>query len=250
MPAMQPPEKPPERPKIKLFAGMRQNKGYVLKASLLALLFWVLQFTYQYYVLVPNELNSAFVRSFALSGATLISTALIIGPLARLTKYNFIFHRRTFGVWGFTFITLHFFSVLFFFYNFDISALLWNLNPFVNLVVFGLMAFSLFVPLYFTSTDWAVNRLGFKRWKIIHRLVYFAYIFAVLHYTQINPELLYNPAGYLLITATILALSLQTIAFVKTIKKTRSKKAIVIGSLIILFGIILFYVAFSGVFKQ
>ena len=238
------PSQPLARQRIGLFHGLRENKKYVLKASVAALVFWLLQFSYQYFILIPNEFGGSLVRSFALSGATLISIALIIGPLSKLTRYNYIFHRRTFGVWGFTFIIMHAISVCFFLFGLDLTAIFWNINPFMNLILFGLVAFLLFLPVYLTSTDWAVDRLGFKKWKKVHRLVYFAYIFAVIHYTRINPSLLYNLAGYALLSVTVLALILQVGAFVKTIKRTHSKKAAILGFIIILFGLILLYVAF------
>ena len=140
--------------------------------------------------------------------------------------------------------------VMLFLFKFDFSLILWNLNPYVNPIIFGIIAFGLFLPLYLTSTDWALDRLGFKRWKNIHRIVYLAYIFSVLHYTQINPDLLRNPAGYLLILATVVALLFQVVAFTKVVRKTRSKKAIITGIAIILIGIILFYIAFAGILKQ
>ena len=235
--------------KAGLSEGLLHNRPYVLKASPLALVFWLLQFLFQYYVLVPDDIKPALIRSFALVGATMISAALIVGPVARLTKYNFIFHRRTIGVWGFTFIIMHFFTVML--YVFDLNpALIWiEPNPFVNPVIFGVIAFWLFVPLYLTSTDWAVNRLGFRNWKNLHRLIYFAYIFSVIHYTQTNTELLFNPAGYLLILLTAAAIILQVAGFVKTVKRTRSRKAVIIGTLVILFAILMLYIAFSGIFE-
>lgn len=237
---------PPETSPIvkpKIFAGIQKNKRYVATASFLALLFWFIQFIYQHQFLAVS-IESSLVRSFALTGATLISIALIIGPLARLTKYNFVVHRRTFGVWGFTFILVHIIAVFYYIFNFDIGAVFFTLNPYMNPVIFGVLAVILFVPLYLTSTDWAVRKLGFRKWKGIHRLVYFAYIFAILHYTQINPPLLKNPAGYLLVAVTIIALVTQLAAFIKTVSKTKSKKAALAGIIIILIAALLFYWAF------
>ncbi len=232
-----------------LFEGVLRNRHYVLKASAIALAFWLLQFLFQYYVLVPGDVKLALIRSFALAGATMISAALIIGPLARLAKYNFIFHRRTIGVWGFTFIIMHFFTVML--YVFDLNpALIWiEPNPFFNPVIFGVIAFLLFVPLYLTSTDWAVDRLGFRNWKNLHRIIYFAYVFSVIHYTQTNTELLFNPAGYLLILLTIATMILQVAGFAKTVMRTKSRKALLVGILIILFAIVMLYTAFSGIFE-
>jgi hypothetical protein len=66
---------------------------------------------------------------------------------------------------------------------------------------------------------------------------------------MINPQLLHNLTGYVLLTVTALALSFQLAAFTKTIAKTRSRNSLAAGIVIILFGTLLFYVAFSGIWK-
>lgn len=241
----QPQQQRPARQRVGIFHGLRENKKYVAKASILILIFWFIEFSYQYRVLIPGEMQLSLLRSFALSGATLVSAALIIGPLAKLTKYNFIVHRRTLGVWGFTFIIMHMLMVLSYIYNFNLSNALSPLDPFVNPPIFGAIAFLIFLPVYLTSTDWAVDRLGFKKWKSVHRLVYFAYIFAVLHYTLVSPRWFSNPANFLLLALTVVALVVQVIAFLKTIKRTRSKKATIIGLIIILFGAVMFFAAYT-----
>ena len=236
----------PEKREVHLFAGARKELKYVLFASALALIFWLLQFANQYLFLIPGELEGSILRSFALSGATLISLALIIGPLRTLLpKYNFLVHRRTVGVWGFTFIIMHFITVTAFLFDFDLSRLLWNSNPLANPLLFSIGSFPVFVAMWATSTDWAVQKLSFKRWKFLHRFVFLAYIGAVAHYSLINPELLYNPAGYLLIGVTILALGLELGAYVKTVNRKGFGKGGVIGLLIILFAASIFTAAFG-----
>jgi sulfoxide reductase heme-binding subunit YedZ len=46
----------------------------------------------------------------------------------------------------------------------------------------GFFAFLLLVPLALTSTDGMVRRLGFARWKRLHRLVYVAAAAGVVHF--------------------------------------------------------------------
>ncbi|MFQ6011870.1 MAG: FAD-dependent oxidoreductase, partial [Nitrososphaerales archaeon] len=235
----------PKKKEVRLFAGARKNPKYVLSASALALAFWLLQFADQYLFLIPGEFEGSIVRSFALSGATLISLALIIGPLRTLTKYNLLAHRRTVGVWGFTFIIMHFITVSVFLFESDLSRLFWDSNPVANPLLFSVGAFPIFVAMWATSTDWAVEKLSFKRWKFLHRLVFLAYIAAVAHYSLINPELLLNPSGYLLISFTVAAFSLELAAFVKTVRRKGFGKGGAIGLLIILFGASVFTAAFG-----
>lgn len=47
----------------------------------------------------------------------------------------------------------------------------------------GMTALLLLVPLAVTSTDAWVRRLGYARWKKLHRLVYVAAILGVVHFT-------------------------------------------------------------------
>ncbi|MBI4895214.1 MAG: ferric reductase-like transmembrane domain-containing protein [Candidatus Aenigmarchaeota archaeon] len=228
----------------KLFQGARENKKHVFSAIGLGILFWLVQFAYQYYILVPGEMTSSIVRSTALTGATLIGAALLIGPLAKLfPTRNFIQYRRTIGVIGFTFAILHVLSVMFFFFNFGIAEVLYSLNPYTNPLIFGLLAFVIYIPLYLTSTDWAVEKLNYKRWKAIHRLVYIAWIFTILHYMQINPNLLYNPVGYLLLGVTYATLILEFATFIKY-SVEKGGKGKYLGSGVIIGTFVLFFLAY------
>ena len=232
--------------KVRLFAGARRNIKAVILHSTLTTILWALQFVYQYYALIPGELGGSMLRSFALTGATLIGFALAIGPLRTLhQKYNYVRYRRTIGVWGFTFIILHFVSVMVFLFELNPIDLFWHYNPFANPIIFAVFAYPIFVSMWITSTDWAVAKLGFRKWKSLHRLVFPAYIVAILHFTLINPELLLNPAGYLLIGTTILVLILQVSAFLKTIRGKGLGRSAAIGFSLMIVGASLFTTAYG-----
>ena len=207
--------------------------------------FWLIQFAYQFYVLIPGELNGSLLRSFALSGAFLIGIALCIGPLAVLKpEWNFIFLRRTFGVAGFTLILFHIASVMAFFFKWRVDFLFFDLDPFKNALLFGIAAFLIFLPLFLTSTDWAIRRLGYPRWKSLHRLIYFAFLFSVLHFARINPALLQNPAGYLLLTVTGVALLLELASFVKKVRSGQAGVGALVGAVVTLLFVVFFSLAF------
>jgi glycine/D-amino acid oxidase-like deaminating enzyme/nitrite reductase/ring-hydroxylating ferredoxin subunit/DMSO/TMAO reductase YedYZ heme-binding membrane subunit len=227
-----------------LFEGARAHIGYILKASVLALLFWSLQFAYQFLFSVPGDLERSIILASSYSGATLIGIALIIGPLAVIfPKLNFIAHRRTFGVWGFTFILSHITAVVIH-YQLTPESILGNLDPYANPMVFGALAASFFLPLYLTSTDWAIYKLGFRRWKTIHRIVYLAFLFATLHFTRIHPELLWNMSKAVLALVTISVYSLELTAYFKTMMKRSTAGSLLYGGGLIAFGIILLYLSF------
>ena len=242
-PTLQPPIVAPIEPG--LLQEVWGKKGYLVKAAVIAIVFWLLEFALQFYILIPGELKGALLRSFALSGATLIGVAVIVGPLAFLKpQWNFVEYRRTFGVAGFSFAILHVLTVMTVFFNFDVQAVFFDANPYKNPLVFGALAFVLFLPLYVTSTDWAVSKLGFRNWKAVHRLVYLAFIFSALHYAQINPSLLYNPAGYLLIAVTVVAMALELASFALKVKAGKAGKGAYIGAALTIVAIALFAIAF------
>ena len=66
-------------------------------------------------------------------------------------------------------------------------------RPFVTV---GFTAWLLLVPLALTSTAASVRRLGFARWKRLHRLVYLAAALAVLHFTWKQKKDVSEPVVY------------------------------------------------------
>lgn len=229
-----------------LFAGARKNISYVLKASALILAFWVLQFVYLNFFNLAGSVNRAILLASAYSAATLIGLALLIGPVAILfPKRNYITHRRTLGVWGFTFAIIHMISVSVFL-QIGPSAIFANLNPLQNAILFGSMAFTIYLPLYLTSTDWATAKLGVKNWKRLHRLVYLAYLFSVLHFTRINTNLTWNVSKALTVIIGILVFVMELAAFAKFMSdpKRRTTGAIAYGVFLILLGLALVYFGF------
>ncbi len=109
----------------------------------------------------------------------------------------------------------------------------------------GLLGFALFIPLYITSTDWAVSRLGVRNWKTVHRLVYLAYLFSTLHYVRINPDLFWNISKALLMMVSVAAYGLELAAYAKYMMKRRTIGNTLYGGALIAFGIILLYLAFQ-----
>ena len=205
-----------------MFEGAIKDWKFVVSFIVASIVFWLLEFAYQFYLLVPGQLNVSLVRSFALSGATLFSAALLSSALMRWkpawARYWNV--RRALGVVGTAFIALHVVSVIQFLYLGGVFAPFFSLNPFENPIVFGLLALSFFLALALTSTDWAVRTMRVW-WKRLHRLVYLAYLFAVLHCTTVNPPILFNPAGYLLLLMAALALIGELYWFYRISKKRK-----------------------------
>lgn len=231
---------------VKLFEGAIKNWKLVISFIVLSIIFWFIEFAYQFYVLIPGDLGLSLVRSFGFSAATLIGLALLSSSIFKwkpaLAKYWDI--RRNLGVMGFVFLLFHFRSVMAFVLEEDLFQIVWSLNPFENPLFFGLMGFTIFFLMAITSFDWAVAKLGSK-WKIIHGLVYFGYWTGVSHFLLINPPALMNLAGYLLIAITFLALAGQLFWFIKTAGKFNFKtKGTLIGIFVIFLYLVTIYFGF------
>lgn len=229
-----------------LFEGARKNWKFVLKFLVVSIVFWLLQFAYQQYVLNNEMVEISIVRSFALAGATYFGFALLSSTIFKWkpawNRYWYV--RRSFGVMGFVFILFHVFAVISFYYSGDISGVFYSLNPFENPIIFGVIAFPIFFIMAVTSTDWATMKLG-ARWKMLHRMVYFGYLASVFHFLLINPKSLMNAAGYLLIATTFSVLAGELFWFIKTVrKKNFSTIGTAIGILLIFVYLIITYFAY------
>ena len=122
--------------------------------------------------------------------------ALAVTPLRRLTGWAALASfRRMFGLFAFFYVVLHFstYLVLDFFFAFDLI-----LDDIVErrYVTAGFTGFVLLIPLAVTSTQSMIRRLGGRRWRRLHRLVYLAATAGVVHYLwlvkiDIRPPLIY-----------------------------------------------------------
>ena len=78
-------------------------------------------------------------------------------------------------------------------------------RPFIAI---GMTAFLLMLPLAITSTDKMVKRLGGKRWARLHRIVYGAGIFGVLHYYMLVKSDVRLPLTFAFLLALLLGFRL------------------------------------------
>ena len=105
---------------------------------------------------------------------------LLVSSLARLLKIPVLVqHRRTCGLFAFTYVVLHFTAYFSAIVGFDLNTLLGDFSkrPYI---IFGLSALLLLVPLAVTSTRGWRKRLKLN-WKRLHRLVYVIAVLALIH---------------------------------------------------------------------
>jgi sulfoxide reductase heme-binding subunit YedZ len=108
---------------------------------------------------------------------------LAVTPLRKLTGWHVLARlRRMLGLFAFFYATLHLTTYLWFDQFFAWSEIAQDIfkRPFITV---GMAAFVLLVPLAATSSNYAVRRLGGRRWQALHRSVYAIAILAVLHYS-------------------------------------------------------------------
>ncbi|HET7104336.1 MAG TPA: protein-methionine-sulfoxide reductase heme-binding subunit MsrQ [Terracidiphilus sp.] len=113
----------------------------------------------------------------------LLTIMLAITPLRRLIPRLgwLIKFRRLLGLFAFFYASLHLFTWIALYAGFDLNAMAEDVLK-RRYITAGMAAWLALLPLAATSTNWAIRKLGGKRWNRLHRLVYVAAVFGVIHY--------------------------------------------------------------------
>jgi len=137
---------------------------------------------------LPIVLDRHLVIRFGAVGLAFLVAAFSITPISILTgKTNLKPIRRPLGVYGFCYIALHLLAYAWLSNGFDWALILRDIGERRAMSV-GLLAFALLIPLALTSTNGWQKRLG-RRWKLLHRLVYFAVPLSILHYFWLERDI-------------------------------------------------------------
>ena len=108
--------------------------------------------------------------------------SLACTPLKILTGWTWpVRVRRMLGLFTAFYAALHLTTYVAIDQQFD-WPVLWGDVTQRKFMVVGFLAFLTLLPLVWTSTDASVRRLGFLRWKALHRLAYVAGVLAVVHF--------------------------------------------------------------------
>jgi methionine sulfoxide reductase heme-binding subunit len=124
--------------------------------------------------------------------------------------------RRMLGLFAVFYAALHFLTYLAVDQRFD-WPVLWADVTQRKFMVVGFAAFLLLLPLAATSTDASVRRLGFRRWKALHRLAYLAGVLAVVHFLWRVKLDVRQPLGY--------AVVLSALLLVRVVDAVRTRRA-------------------------
>ena len=144
---------------------------------------------YEYFTdTLPIVLDRHLVIRFGAAGLAFLVASFSITPISILSgSTNLKPIRRPLGVYGFCYIMLHLLVYAWLSNYLDWELILRDLGERRAMSV-GLLAFALLIPLALTSTNGWQKRLG-RRWKVLHRLVYFAVPLSLLHYFWLERDI-------------------------------------------------------------
>lgn len=182
---------------------MRLLKFIVVTLSLLPLAYYGWGASHDTLGANPIE---AVTRGMGTWTLNFLLITLAITPLRKLTGWHAALRlRRMLGLFTFFYALLHLTSYLWFDQFFDWGEIAQDIlkRPFITV---GMAAFLLLVPLAATSSNFAIRRLGGRRWQTLHRTVYAIAILAVLHYSWLVKADQSQPLLYGGILAVLLGL--------------------------------------------
>jgi sulfoxide reductase heme-binding subunit YedZ len=124
--------------------------------------------------------GKTLVHGLGLWALRFLLLTLAITPLNRFTPIQWIPLRRVLGLYTLGYAMLHVSAYTIFYLGFDFSLLARELvkRPYI---VVGLLALLVLIALGITSTKAWQRRLG-RRWKQLHKLVYFAVVAVLVHF--------------------------------------------------------------------
>jgi sulfoxide reductase heme-binding subunit YedZ len=113
----------------------------------------------------------------------LLAIGLGITPVRRLLPRLswMIKFRRLLGLFAFFYATVHMLAYVALYAGFNLNAIVDDIAK-RRFITMGVLAYLLLLPLALTSTNWAIRKLGGKRWNRLHKLVYAAAVAGLIHY--------------------------------------------------------------------
>jgi sulfoxide reductase heme-binding subunit YedZ len=129
---------------------------------------------------------------------------LAITPLRQILRQpQLIRFRRMLGLFAFFYGCLHFATWIGLDKNFD-WAEMWKDVLKRRFITVGFTALVLMIPLALTSTVGMIRRLGGRRWRALHRLIYVSAVLGVIHYYWLVKSDVRKPLMYAAFVAVLL----------------------------------------------
>ncbi len=144
------------------------------------------------------------LNQLGLVALVFLVAALVCTPLKIVCGWTWPMRlRRMLGLIAFGYALLHVTTYVAFDQSFDWQAILADIEK-RKFIFVGFAAFVMLIPLAATSTNASVKRLGFVRWKQLHRLAYVAPALAVVHFVWRVKKDIHEPVVYGMVLATLL----------------------------------------------
>jgi DMSO/TMAO reductase YedYZ heme-binding membrane subunit len=156
----------------------------------------------------------------------LLYVAILASPLTKVFpnlpgKESYLHARRAIGVSAFYYAALHVY--LTFFKQLSGFGGIKYLSPsYEQSLLFGLFGLAVLFVMAATSFDWVVSHMGYKHWKLLHRLIYLASLAILLHVMLIGPH--YDSGLTLLGALTYLAAAFLIIMEITRIRLAIKKR--------------------------
>jgi len=131
---------------------------------------------------------------------------LCITPLRRVTGWNGIVRlRRLVGLFSFFYAVIHLLIYLAFDRGFVFAELGEDIakRPYITI---GFTAWVMLLALAVTSPQAVLRRMGGKRWRALHRLVYVVPVLGVIHFTWAQKKDISLPLMYAAVLTAIFAI--------------------------------------------
>jgi len=139
---------------------------------------------------------------------TFLLITLGVTPVRRITGMAWLIRfRRMLGLYAFFYGSLHLMTYVWLDKFFDFHDMLHDIAK-RRFITAGMTAWALMLPLALTSTAGWIRRLGGKRWRMLHRLIYFSAAAGVIHFIWLVKADLRRPLTYGAILAALLAFRL------------------------------------------
>lgn len=181
--------------------GRAYLKPVVFAVCLLPLMWLVWRGLFGSLGVNPIETVNRFLGDWALR---FLLIALAVTPLRKITGWAQLARlRRMLGLFAFFYVCLHLSSYLGLDLFFDWQALGKDIVK-RRYITLGMAAFVLLLPLAVTSTDAMIRRLGGRRWRMLHKLVYVTGILGVTHYWMMVKADIRQPMLYAAVLAVLL----------------------------------------------
>lgn len=133
-----------------------------------------------------------------------LALTLTVTPARRLLgRPELIRFRRMLGLFAFFYGCLHFLTWIGLDKFFDLSEMLKDVRK-RRFITVGFTGFVLMWPLALTSTAGWIRRLGGRRWRALHRLVYVTALAGVVHYYWLVKSDIRKPVFYAVVIGVLL----------------------------------------------